>query len=103
MHEITESLVKKLQRLLPKHFITYSMRYTEPSSQNIINELKLKNIKDVILFPLYPHNSITTNISSFEDFENKSGSSFSIKKIDYFYENTLFNEAIIEKIIEKVS
>jgi ferrochelatase len=101
MYKITENLVKILQKKLDNFFVIYSMRYTEPFAEDVIKKLKEKNIKEVLLFPLYPHKSIATNISSLEDFENKAKKIFKIKKIEAFFENKIYNEKIIEKILEK--
>ena len=102
MHKITENLVKILQKKLPDFFVTYSMRYTEPFAEEIIKKLKQKNIKEVLLFPLYPQGSVATNISSLEDFEKKAKKIFKIKKINPFFENKIYNEKIIKKILEKM-
>ncbi len=102
MHKITENLLKILEKKLPDFFVTYSMRYTEPFAKKIIKELKQKNIEEVILFPLYPHNSVATNISSIEDFEKKAKNIFKIKKMNYFFENKIYNEKIIENINKKI-
>ena len=102
MHKITEKLLKKLEKKLDNFKIFYSMRYTSPFSEEIIKKLKKENIKEVILFPLYPHNSIATNVSSIKDFEKKAKNFFKIKKIKAFFENEIYNSIIIENIRKKM-
>lgn len=109
MHNLTENLVKILEKIFPEYFITYSMRYTKPFSKEVIKKLKEKNIEEIILFTLYPHNSIASNISSLEDFEKNLKKNLSkdfnpvLKKIDAFYQNKIYNDLIIKNILEKVN
>nr|WP_281950706.1 ferrochelatase [Nitrosophilus kaiyonis] len=99
----TKKLIEKLKNYLPDFYITYAMRYTPPFSKDVIKELMSKNIKEVYLFPLYPHYSKTTVKSSLEDFYNSAkgyGFHARIHDISNFYENRKYNEAVIEKILE---
>lgn len=99
----TKKLIEKLQKNLPDVFITQAMRYTPPFAKDAIKELLYHNIKEVYLLPLYPHYSTTTTLSSLEDFYNSAkglGYHARFHDIANFYENKLFNEAIIEKIEE---
>ena len=100
LHDLTNKLVEKLELILPDYYITTAMRYTSPFSQTASARIKDKNIKDVILFPLYPQYSTTTTKSSIEDFIEKSENSFNIKIIDPFYKNSLYNQAICNEIIK---
>ena len=98
----TQKLIKNLKEFLPDHYITYAMRYTPPFAKDVIKELIAKNIREVFLFPLYPHYSKTTVKSSLEDFYNSAkGYGYHARFFDIanFYENRLYNEAVIEKII----
>jgi len=99
----TKKLIKKLSSLLPDVYITYAMRYTPPFAKDIIKELMAKNVTEVFLIPLYPHYSKTTVKSSLDDFYSAvKGYGFHARfhDISNFYENTLFNEAVIEKILD---
>lgn len=97
----TKDLINKLSSYLPNFCITQAMRYTPPFAKDAIKELKEKGVKEVFLFPLYPHYSTTTTKSSLEDFY-KSAKELNfnpkILKIDRFYKNRLYNEAVFEKI-----
>lgn len=99
MHDLTEELILKLQRLFPEYFITSAMRYTSPFSQTAVARIKEKNIKEVVLLPLYPHYSTTTVKSSVEDFIEKSNDDFNIQVIEQFYKNETYNKAICDEII----
>ena len=99
LHDLTNKLVEKLELILPDYYITTAMRYTSPFSQTALARIKDKNIKDVVLLPLYPQYSTTTTKSSVEDFIEKSKNSLNIKIIDPFYKNSLYNQAICNEII----
>ncbi|MEA3513175.1 MAG: ferrochelatase [Campylobacterota bacterium] len=100
LHELTDKLILKLNDLLPEYFITAAMRYTSPFSQTAIARIKEKNIKDVILLPLYPQYSTTTTKSSIEDFIEKTNNEFNLKIIEPFYKNSLYNKAICDEIVK---
>lgn len=98
INPLTEKLVSKLNGILEDIYVTQVMRYTPPFASETIEELKRKEIKDVILFPLYPQYSTTTTKSSVEDFIQYAGDSFNIETIGPFYKNEKFNDAIIDTI-----
>ena len=91
LYKHTDNLIKKLSKKT-KIPVFSVMRYTSPKSDEVI---KKHNITKAILFPLYPHYSTTTTESSFDDVKG-----IKTIKIDKFYEDRLFNEAVIEKILE---
>ena len=103
LHQITEELIKKLQEYLPTYYITTANRYTSQFAQTAIAKIKEKGIKDITLLPLYPQYSTTTTKSSLDDFIQKSNSDLNIKIIEPFYENDLYNQAIIQNIKKTVS
>ena len=100
LHELTNLLVEKLSIMLPELFITTSMRYTSPFSETACAKIENENIKDVILFPLYPHYSTTTTKSSVEDFIGNANGKFNITTIEPFYKNEMYNKAICDEIIK---
>lgn len=104
INELTKNLVNKLKNDI--YEVTYSMRYTPPFSQQIVNELKNKNIQEVFLFPMYPHYSQTTTKSSIEDFKfqmQKQNFNAKIYTIDEFYKNQNYNNAIISLIKQQLT
>jgi ferrochelatase len=100
LHDLTNQLIEKLEKNLPDYFITDAMRYTSPFSQTAIARIKERNIRDIVLLPLYPQYSTTTVKSSVEDFILKvDNEDFNIKIIEPFYKNELYNKAICDEII----
>ena len=99
----TDRLIKKLQEALPDIYITKAMRYTPPFAKDAIKDLLYHNVKEVYLIPLYPHYSTTTTKSSLEDFYNSAkglGYHARFHDIANFYDNVLYNKAIVERIEE---
>jgi len=89
----TDKLIEKLSNKID--IPVYSvMRYSSPRADEIIEKY---NIKKALLFPLYPHYSTTTTQSSFDDVKG-----IETIKIERFYDDNLFNEAIIENIKDSV-
>lgn len=103
--DLTKELVVKLQSAISDEYrIFFAMRYTPPFAQEVIEKIEKEGIEEVILLPLYPQYSTTTTKSSLEDFYEQAKQS-SLKKISYlhhFYSHNLYNEAVVEKIIEKL-
>jgi protoporphyrin/coproporphyrin ferrochelatase len=63
------SLEKQLHGLLPEHFVRVytAMRYWEPSTEKIMQQLVEDQVSHVVLLPLYPQFSWTTSGSSFAE------------------------------------
>jgi ferrochelatase len=97
----TKRLVRRLKEIIDDADIFYEMRYTPPFADDV-----LKNLKDydkIFAIPLYPHYSSTTTKSSIEDFvknAKKYNLEDKIYTIDSYYDNTLYNKAICERIKE---
>jgi ferrochelatase len=102
INDLTLKLIDKLQDDLDDTFVTQVMRYTPPFAPKCVEILRQQNIKDIVLFPLYPQYSTTTTKSSLEDFQDIAGDEFNIRVIEPLYKNKIFNEAIIEKIEDEV-
>jgi ferrochelatase len=102
LNDLTSELIATLQAQLPNTYVTQAMRYTPPFAPRCVEELKQKGIKEVILLPLYPQYSTTTTKSSVEDFMQIAKDAFVVQTIEPFYENALYNEAIIDTICSKV-
>jgi len=102
INDLTVKLINKLQSILPEIFVTQAMRYTSPLTMECIKRIEEKEIKDVILFPLYPQYSTTTTKSSVEEFIEKAQGQFKVNVIEPFYKNNNFNEMIVNEIISKV-
>ncbi len=102
INPLTEELVEKLNASFENIFVSQAMRYTPPRANECIKQLEDNNIKEVVLLPLYPQYSTTTTKSSVEDFLEFAKDKFKIEVIDPFYKNDVFNEAILDTILNSV-
>ncbi|WP_419764124.1 MAG: ferrochelatase [Arcobacter sp.] len=102
LNKLTEDLVSKLNTRLEEYEVFQVMRYTPPFAPKCIQQLKQKNIKDVVLLPLYPQYSTTTTKSSLEDFMEIAKDEFNIKVINPFYKNEKYNDKITDDIINSI-
>lgn len=96
----TKRLVRKLSKIVDAD-VFYEMRYTYPFAKDVLE--KLRNYDEIYAIPLYPHYSSTTTKSSIEDFVNiakKYNLDGKIRTIDSYYDNKLYNKAIVERIKE---
>ena len=99
----TKRLVRRLSKEIDAD-IYYVMRYTPPFASDIMKNLT--EYDEIFAFPMYPHYSQTTTKSSIEDFmesAKKYGIEDKIKTIDSYYDNELYNKAIVEKIKESMN
>lgn len=99
--DITSSLVKKLKN--SDYEVDFIMNYTPPFAKDVLK--KYKDADEFILLPLYPHHSSTTILSSIDDVQfamRELGLNQKITQIPYFYENNLYNDVILNLIIEKI-
>ncbi|MFZ9660122.1 MAG: ferrochelatase [Arcobacteraceae bacterium] len=99
----TKRLVRRLNNELDAD-VFYVMRYTPPFADDIME--KLSAYDEIFAFPMYPHYSQTTTKSSMEDFVDsakKYGLENKIKTIDSYFDNDLYNKAIVEKIKDAMS
>jgi ferrochelatase len=103
LHKLTDELITKLEIILPEYYITTAMRYTSQFAQTAIAKIKDQKIKDITLLPLYPQYSTTTTKSSLDDFLSKAATNMNINIIEPFYENELYNQAIINNIKESIN
>ena len=96
----TKRLVRRLQKIVDAD-VFYEMRYTYPFAKDVIE--KIKNYDEIYAIPMYPHHSQTTTLSSIEDFMDCAKSykiEQKVKTIDSYYDNPLYNKAIVDRIKE---
>jgi len=96
----TKRLVRRLNKQLDAD-VFYEMRYTPPFASQVIEQIK--DYDEIYAIPMYPHYSSTTTKSSIEDllkFAKKKNIDQKIKTIDSYYDNRLYNKAIVERIKE---
>lgn len=97
---------KRLKRRLAKIVdadVFHVMRYTPPFAHDVIPDLV--DYDEIYALPMYPHYSSTTTKSSIEDFlksAKKYGLDKKIKTIDSYYDNEIYNKAIVSRIVESV-
>ena len=96
----TKRLVRRLQKIVDAD-VFYEMRYTYPFAKDVME--KIKNYDEIYAIPMYPHHSQTTTLSSIEDFMDCAKSykiEQKVKTIDSYYDNPLYNKAIVDRIKE---
>jgi ferrochelatase len=98
LHKLTNNLISKLEQVMPDIFVTQAMRYTKPFASQAIEEIKQRNITNIVLLPMYPQYSTTTSKSSIEDFMQFAQYDFDITILKPFYKNDLLNQTIIDEI-----
>jgi len=100
--ELTEQLIAKLESHLDMP-IYPAMRYVPPFATDALLKCQKAGIEELILFPLYPHYSSTTTLSSVEDVKEgckELGYAPKITIVDPYYDEYAYIEANCEKIME---
>ena len=96
----TKSLKEKLQKKLGDDFyIEYAMRYKNPSLEKALNKLKVKNLNQIIIIPLFPQYASATNGSVIEEVMGIIKKWWVIPEISFvsqFYNEKLFLDAFAE-------
>ena len=101
--ENTKHLVEALQQELDLD-VFYIMRYTPPYAHDVLS--KIQDYDRFFVIPLYPHFSTTTTLSSLDHLYEAAESlgiddeKFSI--IDQYYNNTHYNQTIVNRIKERL-
>lgn len=104
----TEIQRSKLEEKLRKNNLQadvyVAMRYWKPFTKEVVDKIEKENYSKVILLPLYPHYSITTTGSSFNEwnryYKNESDKLIFIKS---YYLNEKYIAAINQRIDETIS
>lgn len=99
----TKRLVRRLEKQVDAD-VFYEMRYTPPFSTEVLK--KIKEYDEIYAIPMYPHYSSTTTKSSIENFVKYAkdfGMENKIKTIDSYYDNSLLNDTIVERIKQTIS
>lgn len=101
----TKRLVKKLQSVLPECEVACIMRYTPPRAYEELKRLQAMGIRELFLIPLYPQYSTTTTKSSLEEIDavlEKLAYAPTCHTLTRFYDDHLYTETVIEKIVEQL-
>ncbi|CAA6801016.1 MAG: Ferrochelatase, protoheme ferro-lyase (EC [uncultured Sulfurovum sp.] len=96
----TKKLVEALEAKIDAK-VDYSMRYNAPFSKDVLEGVK--DYDEIYAIPMYPHNSSTTTLSSYEDLMHeakKLGIEHKIKTIDNYYKDPAYISSIVERVKE---
>ena len=100
--ELTNRLIGRLKQYIDMP-IYPAMRYVPPFADESLLRCQEEGVEELILFPMYPHYSTTTTLSSVEDIEQRCeamGYNPKITVIDPYYDDYDYIEASCEKIME---
>ncbi|MDX9925151.1 MAG: ferrochelatase [Ignavibacteriaceae bacterium] len=80
-----------------------AMRYWNPLTEEIVKKVESMNYDKIVMLPLYPHYSITTTGSSFNEWKRwYKGDKSKLIYINDYYLNDIYIKAINEKIDESL-
>ncbi|MFA5806061.1 MAG: ferrochelatase [Melioribacteraceae bacterium] len=80
-----------------------AMRYWNPLTEQVAANLEIKNYGKIILLPLYPHYSITTTGSSFNEWKRHyNGDKSKLIFVNDYYLDPKYLEAINQRINETI-
>lgn len=97
----SQEVQQKLQSELKDSYgVHLAMRYQNPSMNNVIAEMEKEKYDELIVIPLYPQyatSSTKTSIEKAKKLIKKWKKQPSVKFVEYFYDNPLFIDTIIEQ------
>lgn len=97
-------LEEELRKDLSQIDVITAMRYWHPLTEVAAKQVEEGNYDKVILLPLYPHYSISTIGSSFNEWKRKyKGDTSKLIYINDFYKNEKYIKALNEKIDETLT
>ncbi|MFA7290126.1 MAG: ferrochelatase [Melioribacteraceae bacterium] len=78
-----------------------AMRYWNPLTEETVKKIESQNYDKIVLLPLYPHYSITTTGSSFNEWKRwYKGDKSKLVFVEEYYLNDIYIKAINERIDE---
>jgi protoporphyrin/coproporphyrin ferrochelatase len=80
-----------------------AMRYWHPFTHEAIQQLQASQCDEVVLLPLYPQYSSTTTGSSLNEWWRLFANDVPVHCVETFYRNTMYLDALIEKVNEALS
>lgn len=94
-------LEKKLREINPGVDVLIAMRYWHPLTQEVVEHVEKENYSKIIMLPLYPHYSVSTTGSSFNEWKRfYKGDPAKIIYIESYQADPLYIKAINQRIDE---
>lgn len=91
----------ELRKINSNTDVLVAMRYWIPLTQTIVEKVEAGNYEKIILLPLYPHYSITTTGSSFNEWKRYyKGEEKKLVLINSYYDHPVYVSAINQRIDE---
>ena len=98
----TELQAKALEEALgPEYRVLTCMRYWHPRADEVVTQLRELQPEEIFLLPLYPQYSISTTLSSFNDFERVMEAAdwdFPLTRIGYFFDRPAYADAVADTV-----
>jgi ferrochelatase len=98
----TQDLSKKTQaRLGDNYIVEMAMRYQNPSLEKALENLRQKNVSEIIVLPLFPQYSSACNGSVIQKVQEITNTWLSLPKLTYinhFYSHPKFIQSFVENL-----
>ncbi len=99
-----EMLQRELNNEFSNIYVTSAMRYWNPLIKDVAQNMLHENLHKIVLLPLYPHYSITTTGSSFNEWSRTyKGDTSRLTYVNDFFDNSTYISAINERIDDAIS
>ena len=103
--ELTRRQALALERELANSIearVFVAMRYSHPSTAEVVEEISRQPLKELVLLPLYPQYSLTTSGSSLNEWQRRyatlDGRRVPVKLVRNFYHHPGYVDALAERI-----
>jgi len=102
--ELQRSMLQnKLRKIYPSIDVHVAMRYWKPFTKEMVEKVEKENYTKIILLPLYPHYSITTTGSSFNEWNRHyKGDREKLIYINHYHLNEKYIASINQRIDETI-
>ncbi|MFO7448472.1 MAG: ferrochelatase [Ignavibacteriaceae bacterium] len=96
-------LEEKLRKINPETDVLIAMRYWKPLTEETVEKVESGNYSKIIMLPLYPHYSVSTTGSSFNEWKRfYKGDPSKMVYIDSYQADPLYIKAINQRIDEGI-
>lgn len=105
LHNNTIEQADKLKQSLSSEGdfdVKVAQRYSSPYLSDIAADLRLEEVENIILLPLYPHYSTTTTLSIENEWRRVAHDLINATVIERFYNNEYYIKACTEQIKQKL-